>query len=338
MVLGLLIGACATEDAADAPPSAGDAAPSTDQADTTTTAPAVDTSRRYAVGARTEMFEDPSRVTMANGDAPELPTRTLPTYVLYPADGVPAPDPVEGAEPAVTDGPFPLIVFSHGFTGNGPAYQALTREWARAGYVVVAPTFPLSSAGAPGGPVTRDVVEQPADVSFLIDQMLAANADLASPYAGLVAEDRVGVAGHSLGGATTLGVTFSVCCTDERIEAAVSLAGLLLPPDGRGFRPPGPDGAPLLAIHGDADMTVAYERGRAAYDQAGPPKRFVTIIGGAHTPDYVVGPRTPGGAVVASATLAFFDEHLKDDPAAADRLVQSIEDHPGVARLDENLG
>ena len=45
-------------------------------------------------------LEDMSRVTDANGDAPQRPSRSLPTTVWYPADG----------------GHYPLIVSSHGFS------------------------------------------------------------------------------------------------------------------------------------------------------------------------------------------------------------------------------
>ena len=47
---------------------------------------------------------------------------------------------------------FPLIVFSHGFGASGPAYAFLLEMFVREGYVIAAPTFPLSSGGAPGGP------------------------------------------------------------------------------------------------------------------------------------------------------------------------------------------
>ena len=37
-------------------------------------------------------------------------------------------------------GPFPVIVFSHGATGTGKAYQNLLEFWAGREYVVLAPT------------------------------------------------------------------------------------------------------------------------------------------------------------------------------------------------------
>ena len=157
----------------------------------------------YGVGVRTETFVDRSRPTNANGSYPGAPTRTLPTTIWYPAEGTPGPTEQPNA-PAYDDRRFPLLVFSHGFTASGPAYGLLLRRIASAGYVVAAPTFPLSNGGAPGGPRLADVFNQPADVSFVIDQMLAANADPASAFHGTIDPDRIGVGGHSLGAITTL--------------------------------------------------------------------------------------------------------------------------------------
>lgn len=45
------------------------------------------------------------------------------------------------------------------------------------GYTVVAVDYPLTNFFAPGKPKLSDVVNQPGDVSFLIDTMLKRNAD-----------------------------------------------------------------------------------------------------------------------------------------------------------------
>src|SRR2546423_72224 len=38
-----------------------------------------------------------------------------------------------------TQGTFPVIVFSHGYGASGAGYSKLTRAWASAGYIVLAP-------------------------------------------------------------------------------------------------------------------------------------------------------------------------------------------------------
>jgi uncharacterized protein len=47
--------------------------------------------------------------------------------------------------------------------------------------------------------------------------------------------------------------------------------------------------APLLVLHGDADEVVPFGQGRAVFEAAGEPKRFVRIPGAHHNDTYVVG-------------------------------------------------
>ncbi|HSS09209.1 MAG TPA: hypothetical protein VLL25_04955, partial [Acidimicrobiales bacterium] len=128
--------------------------------------------RPFAVGHRVETFTDTSRSTPANRSVPGHPGRALVTTIYYPATGTP---------PRPAAGPFPLIVFAHGFTGQGSDYDALLSSWATAGYVVAAPDFPLSNRRAAGGPSVVDYFNQPADVSFVITAVSKLSADHQSP-------------------------------------------------------------------------------------------------------------------------------------------------------------
>ncbi len=83
--------------------------------------------------------------------------RTLRTYVWYPSQGPANGSDRRDAPAARSDGPFPLIVFGHGFAVTPMLYAPLLRAWARAGYVVAAPAFPLENADAPGGPSEADL-------------------------------------------------------------------------------------------------------------------------------------------------------------------------------------
>ena len=85
--------------------------------------------------------------------------RTVVTIVRYPSTG----------------GPYPLVVFGHGFALTPATYATLLRAWASAGYVVAAPVFPLGNANAPGGPNESDLVNQPADMRLVITRLLALN-------------------------------------------------------------------------------------------------------------------------------------------------------------------
>ena len=241
----------------------------------------------YAVGRRSIELIDPSRPTQADPtrDLPAEPDRTLPVLLLYPATGeVPAStEPADDAE--VADGTFPLVVFSHGWFASGPAYEGRIKEWARAGYIVAAPTFPLSSGA---GGMLRDYVNQPADVCFVIDELLALPDD--DPLAGHVDGDAIAAAGHSLGAITTIGVGLNSCCDDDRLDAAVELSGI---------RAPFPDGefddltrVPFLAVHGAKDSTVPVSGSDTLFADAPGPAAYLRLPDGDHA-----GYLSPGGPV-----------------------------------------
>ncbi|HLY83662.1 MAG TPA: hypothetical protein VKQ71_11785, partial [Acidimicrobiales bacterium] len=109
---------------------------------TAPTQPALDAAHRWAVGVTTLTFVDTSRPTPPAGNAPGAGSRTLTTIVRYPADGLAAAPETQAATPSHAGGPFPLIVFAHGYDSSPAVYAALLHAWASAGYVVAAPEFP----------------------------------------------------------------------------------------------------------------------------------------------------------------------------------------------------
>jgi fermentation-respiration switch protein FrsA (DUF1100 family) len=292
---------------------------------TPSTAPALESGPDgpYAVGERTETLVDDSRPTDPNRGAPGEPDRTLDTLVFYPADGAPGGEPVEDAPARASNGPYPLVVFSHGFLAHANVYRNLVRWWAAAGYVVAAPTFPLSSTNAPGGPQVNDYRNQPDDVSFVIDEMLRINGDRSHPLAGLVDETRIGVSGHSLGGLTTFGVAFNSCCVDERIKAAVPMSGLRLPFIGSEYFPTGVD-TPVLIIHGDADELVPVTQSHRAYAEAEAPKYLLLLQGEDHALAFISGRGSAAGTLVVDASIGFFDRYLKGRDDGIDRLQEAV--------------
>ncbi|HEY7137854.1 MAG TPA: phospholipase [Acidimicrobiia bacterium] len=284
----------------------------------------------YAVGSRTFTFVDTSRPTPANGSFAGAPSRTLQTLVLYPAGGPPGGAVTPGAKPARTEHGFPLIVFSHGFGASGPMYAPLLQLFARAGYVVAAPTFPLSNFAAPGGPTITDYVHQPGDVSFVITSMLDVDRHDRGGLRHDIDEHHIGVAGHSLGAITTLLVATNTCCEDPRIDAAVSFSGLELGvPGGVFFGKPTP---PLMVVHGTADGTVPYQGSVNVYAQSPAPKAFLTLIGAPHTPF-----SAPWIDPTVKAVVDFLDGFLGHDHEALEHL-RSDGTVPGVSSVQADLG
>lgn len=290
----------------------------------------------FAVGRVQEPFVDDSRPTMATGTFPGAPNRTILTTIFYPAQGTYVEDEiVDNAAPAENDGPYPLILFSHGLTANAGVYEGVIGEWVSAGYVVAAPDYPLSNTNAPGGSVwssgIADVKNQPADASFVIDQVLALSKEPGS-LQGMVARKRIGASGHSLGGITTLALVYGDCCIDERIDAAVPMSGLAgLVDDGANYFL-GVD-TPLLLLHGDVDETVPYTGSTEAFAKASEPKFLLTFTGAGHVTPFV-GVEGPQGDALVAGSVAFWDTYLKGDRAALDGLRDAAAD-PGVAVLQE---
>ena len=55
--------------------------------------------------------------------------------------------------------------------------------------------------------------------------------------------------------------------------------------------------APLLVVHGSDDRLIPSSLGRALYDKAQAPKRFVLVEGGSHHSTHSVGERQYGAAL-----------------------------------------
>lgn len=294
----LLAGACASGgDGAEAGDSAGSAGASASPPTT-----AVTEGRPRAVTTLNETFVDTSRPTETVGQvATPAPSRSLPTTIYLP----------EG------EGPSPLIVFSHGLGGGPQKFTEVHQAWAEAGYVVAAPRFPLTSDENPDHRTeARDLAKQPGDVSFVIDQLLAASEADTGPLAGRIDAERVGAAGLSLGGGTTYGVVFNDCCVDARIRAAVVMAGGFLITTGTNDTA---RSIPVMALHGDADLLLPYSLGRAAWESLAGPAWLVTLVGGDHAGPFEDFP-TPWDDAVVASTIAFWDATLGGDAAAIDEL------------------
>ncbi len=303
---------------------------------TTVAKPAEKSSPSFAVGLLRETFVDSSRPTAVNGDAGARPDRTLATLVFYPARGAPSAggDAVSGAPADTADGPYPLIVFAHGLGGSPEGYQPVLQRWAAAGFVVAAPAFPLTNSAARGGPNAQDYTNQPADVSFVIDEVLHAAAQPSGVLAGLVDPDAIGAAGHSLGGITTIGLATNTCCHDARVKAAVVMAGDALTfPDGS------PDFAaapPLLFVHGTADTLVPYEASVDAFNAAQGPKGLLTIPAGDHgSPVALAGKAFTS---VMRATTDFFRAYLEHDDTAEARIAKDATAGAATIVFDATAG
>jgi predicted dienelactone hydrolase len=226
------------------------------------------------VGFRTFTYVDQTRATPANKEYAGAPTRTLTVEVWYPAS---APEGTSRDAPLdASGGPFPLILHSHGFMDSRLGEGYLAEHLASHGFVVASPDYPLSKGGAPGGATVHDVPDQPLDVRFVIDRVLAEPA-----LAGALDGTRIAVSGLSLGGLTSLLATFHPTLRDPRLRAVLAMAApacFLTAPFYQ------TTATPLLLVHGDADVLVPLEpNGLRAFERASGPRELVVLKRGTHT-------------------------------------------------------
>jgi predicted dienelactone hydrolase len=230
----------------------------------------------FGVGLRTLEMVDETRPTEANREFAGSPTREMQVDIWYPvAPG--AADDGEGPVDA-SGGPYPLIVFAHGYSSFRFQSASYLRHLASHGYVVAAPGFPQTRADSPGGPRMYAVLDQPGDVGFVIDELFAMDGDEASFLFEAIDEERVGLTGHSGGGLTSM-ITAYGPLRDERVDAVVPISpvGCLLPPDiAEGVS------VPAMIVGGSIDGLVGPVSIRDAYEAASAPKYFVNIIGAEH--------------------------------------------------------
>jgi dienelactone hydrolase len=283
-------------------------------------------SSSFEVGLRVLRLVDTTRaVQLPDGQSEP---RTLVTYVRYPALGAPSRTDVPDASPARADGPFPLVIFGHGFGVTPGLYARLLAAWARAGYVVAAPVFPLENENAPGGPDESDLPNQPADMRFVISRLLQASGASGGPLAGLIDPMRIAVTGQSDGGDTALAVAYDSYLHEPRISAAIILSGAEMPGvSGFSF----PRGSPpLLATQGTADTVNPPSFTNGFFGVAQRPKYLLSLIGAEHLPPY--SSQEPQLAVVERVTTAFLDAYLERRPGAI-RQLQALGNVAGIATM-----
>lgn len=109
-------------------------------------------------------------------------------------------------------GPYPIVVFAHGFQIPASQYYGYIRKLGGFGYVALTADFPA-------GLLSVDNVANAKDLLGALDWAIAQSADGGSPLSGKVDPALVGMSGHSLGGKLSL----LAATLDPRVKASITL-------------------------------------------------------------------------------------------------------------------
>jgi predicted dienelactone hydrolase len=241
------------------------------------------------------------------------------------------PDPTEA-------GRRPLIIFSHGFHGCATQSRFLMEALARHGYAVFAPNHRDATCAGGEGRWTDPPEatffhperwteatwrDRGDDIRRLVD---ALGRD--DRFRGRIDQDRIGLAGHSLGGYTVLGLGGAwPAWTTPWVRAVLALSPYSQPfivhHTLSGLA------APVMYQGGtwDFGITPALRKNLGAYDLSPPPKYYVELAGAGHLA-WTDLPNPAHTPIVAYAT-AFFDYYVK----GTNRPVTSIGTAAGVAQF-----
>jgi pimeloyl-ACP methyl ester carboxylesterase len=190
---------------------------------------------------------------------------------------------------------YPVVLFSHGFSGCSIQSLYLTEALARAGYIVVAPDHKdaMCKVDQPARVNLLELADRPtnqksySDASYKdrdVDLESALDDILRDPdFRPRVDANRIAGAGHSLGGYTILGMAGAwPRWKDPRIKAVLLLSPVVRPfLDNGGLRQ---IHIPVMFQGGTRDFAITpqVDKSGGAYDMSNPPKYFVEFKDAGH--------------------------------------------------------
>jgi len=173
--------------------------------------------------------------------------------------------------PGAPGGPFPIVLFSHGFGASRLYYSHLLTGIASWGFVVVSADY--LERGLLAQATHATVADPPSqDLKTMFSSLSAtetASDDASSPLHGLADPHKVAAVGHSAGGETAFDAL-----RDRRVTMAV------------GWAPVGPSGPsahkPVMIIGAQKDVALTPDTLTREFDSFPGPTTFVEISGEGH--------------------------------------------------------
>jgi predicted dienelactone hydrolase len=255
---------------------------------------------------------------------------------------------------ASTKGPFPLVLFSHGFAGYPTEYQYLLTHLAQWGFVVAAPDFferGLVAAFTGSRATSDDTTVLQSTIQLMTIQSNTPGTVLTHT----VDATRIGAVGHSAGVGSTLGIA----AANPNVKTFVAMSGGLFDDGGptttgtigtTGTTPP-PLTVPTqpgMVMTGGKDNVAAFDTVQRLYDAMTPPKRFVVVKDAGHNSfdDLCVIGADQGGLLQIAEKVGIkptdqivrlFDDGCTDQYLAAQQ-VWPVARHFVTAQLRAHLG
>lgn len=355
-------------------------------------APALSSRGKYAVGVRTMTFTHKNQLDVIGSEGGKIKTydRIIKVEIWYPVknDGKKAfieyedvlgiandpKRPVKtftfsgrasrDAQPEISEGPYPLIIISHGYLGSRLLFTYLTENLASKGYVVVSIDHPESTFLDPGK-FPSTLLNRPLDDLFILNEVAGLGKKGGKSFlSGLVDAENTALIGYSMGGYGVLNVAgagftplgaqlfgkmtgesdalFSrttgsaeyQASMDPRIKAIVAFA-----PWGMEHSMWDAEGlaglkVPTFFVAGSQDDISGYEKGvKAIYDSAINTERYLlTYINARHN----VAPNPP--PIESYEPGLDLDEYLRyAEPAWDERRINNINQHFVTAFLGIHL-
>lgn len=270
-------------------------------------------------------------------------------------------------------GPYPVILFSHGFGGNKDAFGPIGQHWASYGYVVIHPSHDdgfgrreadprkdgdhkLADQSRRGRLLGRlnnpeKIGDRVADLVLILDNL----DELPKSVPGLkgkIDAKSIGVSGHSFGAYTAMligGVTVDLgkdqgqSFFDNRVKCILPISGQGTGQQGLTEKSWDALKLPMMTITGTRDQGaggqgVEWKKEPYKYSPAG--HKFLVVIDGANHFSFGGGLGGRGGGVsdiVKLCSTHFWDAYLKDSEAAKKYLQsdQLVEDADGMCAFEK---
>lgn len=183
---------------------------------------------------------------------------------------------------------FPIALLLQGANVDKSNYSSFASTVASYGFVVVVPNHSQSrpQLGFTG------LLPETSQIDAVLAQMEAENSNPASPVAGVVSTQKLGLLGHSYGGAVGLSAIANLClpvlCESsfnrpDELVAGAFFGANLRNQNTQEFIPINNSEIPIALLQGNLDSIAIPDRASSTYDLIqDPPKALISVLGANH--------------------------------------------------------